>query len=88
MITRKPRKMPGLPIRAFLKNPAQGLDSIRAEYWDISSIRPFFAIFKRAVFLVMGIYLGVNGGRPKNMPPERIYVATKGIIISSNLALF
>ena len=41
--------MPGLQIRAFLKKPAQGLDPIGAEYEPISSIQPFYAIFKRAI---------------------------------------
>jgi len=84
MITRKPCKKPGLKIRAFLKNPSQGLDSIRAEYWVISSIRPYLAIFKSVVYLVTGNCLGLNGGQQENMPSERIYGAAKGIIISSN----
>jgi len=41
--------MPGLQIRAFLKNPLKGLDPIGAEYEPISSIRQFYAIFKRVI---------------------------------------
>jgi hypothetical protein len=74
--------MPGLLIRAFLKNPAKGWDSIRTKYGVISAIRPFFALFQSAVFLVTGNYLGLNGGEQENMPIECQYVAAKGTIIS------
>jgi hypothetical protein len=76
--------MPGLQIRAFLKNPGKGLDSIRAEYGPILSNRPFYAIFKRPVYSVPGNCLGLNGVGQENMPSECSYVAAKGTIISPN----
>jgi hypothetical protein len=67
---KKPRKIPGLRIRAILENPAKCPDPIGAILRPKTAIRAHFGFFETGVLSPVQNLSAPNGGRAKKMPAK------------------